>query len=64
MLVPQPELFKNEVHLLEVIKKSKLDKTIAKPIYVDKINLCIWIEKGQSSLEEFSLSRSIKNDFW
>ncbi len=46
MLVPQTKLFKNELEMTEIIKKNKFDYTITKPIYVDKINLCIWIEQG------------------
>ncbi len=50
--------------MLEIIKKSKLDNSITKLIYEDEDILCLWIELGKITLEEFSLKRTSKKDFW
>jgi hypothetical protein len=50
--------------MLETIKKFKLDNTIAKPIYVDEESLCLWLDLDNTTLEEYSLKRTSREDFW
>ncbi len=50
--------------MLEIIKKFKLDHSIAKPIYVDEESLCLWLDLDKTTLEEYSLKLSSKKHYW
>ncbi len=36
--------YKQEVKILEIIKKENIEDIIAKAIYCDEDNVCIWME--------------------
>ena len=59
-----PKEFDQEVKILEIIKKNNIENIIAKQIYNDRDNVCIWLEQGQCNLEKFSLERVRTKDFW
>ncbi len=59
-----PKEFNQEVRILEIIKKYNIENIIAKQIYNNRDNVCIWLEQGQCNLEKFSLERVSTKDFW
>ncbi len=38
--------YEKEVKILDKIKKENIEDIIAKPIYFDEKNVCIWMELG------------------